>query len=64
MYTITLGDGTVIENVTIDSGICYAERALSYADFEGKLHTVTITKTGDDPECVECLGFFRVSIRT
>ena len=53
MYTITLGDGTLIENVSIDSGMCYVERALSYADFEGKLHTVTIAKTADDPEGVE-----------
>lgn len=53
MYTITLGDGTLIENVTIDYGMCYVERALSYADFEGKLYIATIAKTADDPEGVE-----------
>ena len=42
MHKITLGNGTVLEGVTIEGTTCFIQREISRDEFDGGLHEVTI----------------------
>ena len=53
MYSITLGNGRVLENVSIEGVTCYTQEEITHEDFEYALHEVRITKTANDDSDVE-----------
>lgn len=57
MYTITLSDGTTLNNIELNGSTFIAPRRYTAADFEGKLSTVTFSDGEETYTLHDCALF-------